>query len=45
MKVHLSNDMETIKNHSIMENIEQIEKLPRNTGDVNNSKLNLKYKF
>ena len=42
-KVHLN--METIRNHSIMKSIEQIQNFRRNTGDLKNSKHNLKYNF
>ena len=44
-KVHLNSVMETIKNHSIMKNIGQIQNFRRNTGDFKNSKQNLKYNF
>ena len=44
-KVHLNSVMETIRNHSIMKNIGQIQNFRRNTGDLKNSKHNLKYNF
>ena len=36
---------ETIRNHSIMENIGQIKSFRRITGDLKNSKQNPKYNF
>ena len=44
-KVHLNNVMETIRNHSIKKNIGQIKNFQRYTGDLKNSKQNLKYNF
>ena len=44
-KVHLNSVIETIRNHSIMRNIGQIQNFRRNTGDLKNSKQNLKYNF
>ena len=44
-KLHLNSVMEIIRNHSIMKNIGQIQNFRRNTGDLKNSKLNLKYNF
>ena len=44
-KVHLNSVNETIKNYSIMKNIGQIQNFRRNTGDLKNSKHNLKYNF
>ena len=44
-KVHLNTDMETIRNHSIMKNVGQIQNFKRNSGDLRNSKHNLKYNF
>ena len=41
VKVHLSSNVETIRNHSIMKNIGQIQ----NTGKLENSKHNPKYNF
>ena len=35
-KVHLNNCLETVRNHSIMKNIDQIQNVRRNTGDLNN---------
>ena len=40
---HLSNVMETIKNHSSMKKIEQVQNFKRNAGDLKNSKNNLKF--
>ena len=37
--------METIRNHRIIKSIEQIQNFRRNTGDLKNSKENLKYNF
>ena len=37
-KVHLNSGIETIRNHSIMKNIEQIQNFRKNTGDLKNSK-------
>ena len=45
VKVHLNSAMETIRNHSIMKNIGQVQNFRRNTGDLKNSKHNLKYNF
>ena len=42
-KVHLNSDMATIRNHSIMKNIGQIQNFPRNNGVLKNSKHNIKY--
>ena len=42
-KVHLNRDMGTVRNHSIMKKIGQIQNFRRNTGDLKNSKHNLKY--
>ena len=42
---HLNSVMETIINHSIMKNIVQMQNFRRNTGDLKNSKQNLKYNF
>ena len=42
-KVHLNSHMETIRNHSIMKNIGQIQNFGSNTGDLKNSKHSLKY--
>ena len=36
-KVHLNSVVETIRNHSIMKNIGQIQNFRRNTGDLKNS--------
>ena len=44
-KVHLNSVMETIRNHSIMKNIGQIQNFRRKAGDLNNSKHNLNYNF
>ena len=44
-KKHLNSVMETIRNHSIMKNIRQIQNFRMNTGDLKNSKHNLKYNF
>ena len=44
-KGHLNSVMETIRNHSIIKNIAQIQNFRRNTGDLKNSKHNLKYNF
>ena len=44
-KVPLKSVMETIRNHSIMKNIGQIQNFRKNTGDLKNSKHNLKYNF
>ena len=44
-KVHLNSVMETIRNHSIMENIGPIRNFRRSTGDVKNSKHDFKYNF
>ena len=44
-KVYLNSVMETIRNHSIMKNIGQIQNFRRKTGDLKNSKHNLKYNF
>ena len=41
-KVHSNSVMETIRNHSIMKNIRQIQNFRRNTGGLKNSKLNFK---
>ena len=43
--VHLNSDTETIRYHSIMKNIGQRQNFQRNTGDIKNSKHNLKYNF
>ena len=40
-KAYLNNDMETIRNHSIMKSLQNYW----NTEDLKNSKYNLKYKF
>ena len=39
-KVHLKSDMETIRNHSSIKNIGQIQNFGMNTGDLKNSKHN-----
>ena len=44
-KVHLNRVMKTIGNHTIMKNIGQIRNFQRKTGDLKNSKQNLKYNF
>ena len=44
-RVKLNSNMETIRNHSIMKNIEEIQNFGRNTGDLKNSKHNLQYNF
>ena len=44
-KVYLSSVMETIRNHSIMKNLGKIKNFRKNTGDLKNSKHNLKYNF
>ena len=44
-KVDLNSVMETIRNHSIMKNIGQIQSFQRNTGDLKNSKQIPKYNF
>ena len=44
-KVHSNSVMETIRNHSVMKNIGQTQNFRRNTGDLKNSKHNLKYNF
>ena len=44
-KVHLSSVMESIRNHSIMKNIGNIQNFRKNTGDLKNSKHNVKYNF
>ena len=44
-KVHLKSDMKTIRNHSIIKTTGQIPNFRRNTGDLKNSKHNLKYNF
>ena len=44
-KVHLDSVMETIRNRSIMKNIEQIQSFQRNAGDLKNSKQNPRYNF
>ena len=38
VKVHLNSDTETLRNHSIMKNIGQIQNFRRNTGDLKKSK-------
>ena len=45
VKVHLYSVMETIGNHLIMKNIEQIQNFRRNIGDLKKSKQKLKYNF
>ena len=44
-QVHLNSDMETLRNHSIMKNVGQIQNFKKNSGDLRNSKHNLKYNF
>ena len=44
-KAHLNSVMEIIRNHSIMKNIGQTQSFRRHTGDLKNSKHNLKYDF
>ena len=44
-RVKLNSNMETIRNHSIMKIIEEIQNFGRNAGDLKNSKHNLKYNF
>ena len=44
-KVHLNSVMETIRNHSIMKSIGQMQNFRKNTEDSQNSKYNLKYNF
>ena len=44
-KVHLNSVMETIRNHSIMKSIGQMQNFRKNTEDLQNSKYNLKYNF
>ena len=44
-KVHLNSVMETIRNHSIMKSIGQIQNFRRDTEDLKNSQHNLKYNF
>ena len=44
-KVHLNSVMEKIRNQSIVKNKGQIQNFRRNTGDLKNSKHNLKYNF
>ena len=44
-KAHLNSAMENIRNRSIMKNIGQVQNFRRNTGDLKNSKHNLKYNF
>ena len=42
-KVQLNSDMETIRNHSNIKNIGQIQNSRSNTGGLKNSKQNLNY--
>ena len=44
-KVNLNSVMETIRNHSIIKNIGQIQNFRRNTADLKNSRHNHKYNF
>ena len=44
-EVHLNNDMETIRNHSVMKSIGQVQSFQRNAGDLKNLKHNIKYSF
>ena len=43
-KAHLNSVMETVRNHSIMKN-RKIQNFQRNSGDLKNSKQNLKFNF
>ena len=44
-KVHLNSIKETARNYLIMKSLGQIQNFPRNTGNLKNSNLNLKYNF
>ena len=44
-KVHLNSVMETKKSHSIMNNRGQTQNFQSNTGELKNTKHNLKYNF
>ena len=44
-KVHLNNNVETIRNNLILKSIEQMHNFRSNSGDLKNSKQSLKYNF
>ena len=44
-KVHLNNDVETIRNNLILKSIGQMQNFRSNTGDLKNSKQSFKYNF